>query len=310
MPSPVHRLLIGPAGWSYADWKGIVYPEPGGRNFDPAAFLARFFDTIELNAPFYRTPAPATAANWARRVRAVNPEFLFTSKLLQSFTHQRKATARDELAVRAYLDVLHQEQMLGALLLQFPWSFHNTEENRRYLQQLAQRFHDYPRVIEVRHDSWDRPEVDVWLRSLQLGLCNVDQPQLSHGRPPSEKVTAPVAYVRLHGRNSRQWFGPRSHPRADTLPAGEIFRPDDEGQRYNYLYSEKEIAEWEEHIRRITPQAEVTFVITNNHFQGKGIVNALELSAGLLGRRPEIPDTLLAHYPRLKRIISPAEAAD
>lgn len=310
MPSPAHRLLIGPAGWSYADWKGIVYPARAERGFDAPAFLARYFDTIELNAPFYRTPSPATAASWTRRVRSVNPAFLFTTKLLQSFTHQRKATVRDEQAVRSYLDALRQDDALGALLLQFPWSFHNTEDNRSYLQQLARRFRDYPLVAEVRHDSWDRPEVDHWLRSLRLGLCNIDQPLLSHGRPPSERITAPVAYVRLHGRNDRQWFGPQAHPRADTLPAGEIFRPEDEGQRYNYLYSEQEIGEWEERIRRITPQAALTFVITNNHFQGKGIVNALELSAGLLGRRPEIPSTLLAHYPRLKKIVSPAEAAD
>lgn len=310
MNASTHRLLIGPAGWSYADWKGIVYPERAGRGFDAPAFLARFFDTIELNAPFYRTPSPAMAASWARRVREVNPAFLFTSKLLQSFTHQRKTTARDEQAVRSYLDVLHEQNVLGALLLQFPWSFHNTEENRRYLTELAGRFRDYPLVVEVRHDSWDNPEVDRWLRQLRLGLCNVDQPMLSHGRPPSERVTAPVAYVRLHGRNYRQWFGPQAHPRADTLPAGEIFRPEDEGQRYNYLYTEQELNEWEGHIRRITPQAAVTFVVTNNHFQGKGIVNALEFSADLLGRRPEVPETLLAHYPRLKRIVPPAEAAD
>lgn len=303
-------MLIGPAGWSYADWKGIVYPERAGRDFDPPAFLARYFDTIELNAPFYRTPAPATAASWVHRVRAVNPRFLFTTKLLQSFTHQRQATARDEAAVHAYLEVLANEKMLGALLFQFPWSFHNTAENRRYLHQLVRCFRVYPLVVEVRHDSWDRPEVAAWLREEHLGLCNVDQPLISHGRPPSEKVTAEIAYVRLHGRNYRQWFGPQQHPRADTLPAGEIFRPEDEGQRYNYLYSEQEIGEWEEHIRHIAPKAALTFVVTNNHFQGKGVVNALELSAGLLGRHPEVPAQLLEHYPRLRKIASPAQAAD
>ena len=305
-----HRVLIGPAGWSYADWKGIVYPRQAPRDFDPPAFLAQYFDTIELNAPFYRTPSAATARRWAQRVAAVNPNFLFTTKLLQTFTHQRQAGEPEQSAVRAYLDALAAEGRLGALLLQFPWSFQNTPENRLYLHRLARQFNHYPVVAEVRHASWDRPEVVEWLRGQNIGLCNVDQPLISHGRPPSEQVTSPVAYVRLHGRNYANWFGPESHPRADTLPKGEIFRPEDEGRRYDYLYTEDEIREWEEHVRHIAPRAERTFVVTNNHFQGKGIVNALELSAGLLGRHPALPPQLVEHYPRLLKIAGPAQAAD
>src|SRR5438552_221798 len=80
------KLRIGPAGWSYTDWEGTVYP-PHGSKFDHLAYLADFFDTIEINSPFYRIPPPAHARSWVRRVGA-NPDFKFTTKIFRGFTHE------------------------------------------------------------------------------------------------------------------------------------------------------------------------------------------------------------------------------
>ncbi len=71
---PITR--IGPAGWSYKDWEGIVYPQKPGAKFDPLEYLARFFDTIEINSSFYRPFTAATAKSWARRV-AATADFMF-----------------------------------------------------------------------------------------------------------------------------------------------------------------------------------------------------------------------------------------
>src|SRR5687768_5349289 len=156
MPKPIIR--IGPAGWSYKDWEGIVYPQKPGAKFDPLEYLARFFDTIEINSSFYRPFSPSTAKSWIRRVTAAN-DFRFTAKLHRVFTHERgKATAEDEKAVREGTDVLASNGSLGALLLQFPWSFKNTDEDRLYLSRLLEKFNDYPLVVEVRHTSWNNAQ--------------------------------------------------------------------------------------------------------------------------------------------------------
>src|ERR1700676_225545 len=88
------RIRVGPAGWSYADWKSIVYPARRGREFHEAAYLADFFDTIEINTSFYQPLRPDFAAQWIERV-AHNPRFLFTAKLWQKFTHEETTLTED-----------------------------------------------------------------------------------------------------------------------------------------------------------------------------------------------------------------------
>src|SRR6185295_14862805 len=153
------KIRIGPAGWSYKDWEGVVYPQKPGAKFDPLEYLARFFNTIEINSSFYRPFTPTTAKSWLERVAAAR-DFRFTAKLHRVFTHERgKATADDEKQVRAGLDVLRTAGKLGALLLQFPWSFKNTIEDRVYLSKLIERLQDYPLVLEIRHSSWNNPQI-------------------------------------------------------------------------------------------------------------------------------------------------------
>jgi uncharacterized protein YecE (DUF72 family) len=103
-PASQGRLRIGPAGWSYPDWSGFVYPSRRSKNFHEATFLAQIFDTIEINTSFYYQPInPDHAAGWIDRV-AANPSFVFTAKLWPRFTHEPSATAEDERNVRAGFD--------------------------------------------------------------------------------------------------------------------------------------------------------------------------------------------------------------
>src|SRR6202790_2382464 len=139
---------IVPAGWSYTDWGRIVYPAPKPRGFHEAAYLSEFFDTIEINTSFYQPLRAEHCRQWIARVSG-NPRFVFTAKLWQKFTHAPDATPEDERAVRAGFDVLRDAGKLGAVLLQFPFSFHRTDENTTYLKNLIKRFSDYPLVVEV-----------------------------------------------------------------------------------------------------------------------------------------------------------------
>lgn len=279
-------IRVGPAGWSYEDWEGIVYPPKKGSKFDPLAYLADFFDTIELNNTFYRPPSQQMGKSWAKRVES-NPKFQFTAKLYRGFTHEREVlTEADENSFKSGLQPLIESGRLGALLLQFPYSFHNNEENRTYLKELADKFKEYPLVLEVRHASWDRSLAYEFLRENQIGFCNIDQPQVSYSIGATKKVTSPIGYLRLHGRNVKEWF--REGAGRDA--------------RYDYLYNEFEIFELTERVRQIAEQAEKTFVITNNHYRGQAICNALEIKAKLGEKDLKIPEVLLPHYPQLQEI--------
>ena len=154
------------------------------------------------------------------------------------------------------------------------------------MRELAGHLKEYPLVLEVRHASWDRAPAYQFLRDMGIGFCNIDQPQVSYSIGETKKVTSPVGYLRLHGRNTKEWF--REGAGRDA--------------RYDYLYNEFELFELSERIRRIAEEAENTYVITNNHYRGKAVCNAIELKTKLGDSLPNIPPTLLTHYPQLQEI--------
>jgi len=302
-PVRSNQIRIGTAGWSYKDWEGIFYP-PGleHRRQHQLEYLARFFDTAEINTSFYGPLKPELAKLWCRKVATVNPQFLFTAKLYRAFTHSPIAvmeptsaatirpTDEDEIRTREGLDAIASEGRLGALLIQFPVSFKNTPLNREYLDRLLRQFIEYPRVVEVRDSSWNNADTLAGFSQKNVGFCNIDQPVLGNSIAPTEHVTAPLAYVRLHGRNYEQWFD-----------------SDNRNDRYNYLYKEKELEDWKEKIKSLAGRSQITYVITNNHFESKAGVNALELKAMLTGKRVLAPPTLIKKYPELRRFADPAE---
>lgn len=298
-PAAPHALRIGPAGWSYPDWAGYVYPSRRPKGFHEAAYLAEFFDTIEINTSFYQPLRPDFAKNWIDLV-STNPRFVFTAKLWQRFTHENvsattSATWEDERAVRAGFDVLRAAGKLGAVLLQFPFSFHRTKETMAYLSAVLLRFRDYPLVVEVRHDTWNSPETLALLHENGAGICNIDQPIIGKSLAPSAQATSPVGYIRLHGRRYDTWFSDD-----ETIPAHE---------RYNYLYSAEELDPWVARVKKVSTHTRDTFVVTNNHYQGKAVVNALQLISILNGTKVKVPEPMRQHYPLLEEIADtpPAE---
>ena len=174
--------------------------------------------------------------------------------------------------------------------MQFPFAFHCTDENTAHLKKLFEEFKDYPLVVEVRHSTWNDRHFFAMLHRHNVGFCNIDQPVIGHSLKPSGRATARVAYFRLHGRRYDTWFSDDPE-----MPPSE---------RYNYLYSEQELDPWIQRIRKLADAGENTFVVTNNHFQGKAVVNALQLLSVLSGAKVKVPETLRQHYPELERIAS------
>jgi uncharacterized protein YecE (DUF72 family) len=276
-------IRYGPAGWEYPDWAGIVYPRPAPRGFDRLRHLARFFSTVEVNATFYR-PFPAdVAARWCARVADV-PTFRFGAKVWRRLTHERTTAygADDVKAARAALDRMHDDGRLGAALLQFPWSFKRDPAAEEWLRGVLRALEGLPLVVEVRHASWDAPDVLAELAEAGAGIVNVDQPLFHASIRPGARVTSPVAYVRVHGRNYRDWF--RKGAGRDA--------------RYDYLYSRGELAPWAERVKELaaSPGAPDVYVVTNNHFRGQAAANAKMLESMVEARKVEAPPELLDAY--------------
>jgi uncharacterized protein YecE (DUF72 family) len=279
----VAKLRFGPAGWLYKDWEGVVYPRPRPAGFDQLRYISEFFDTVEINSSFYGPPLPRTAGNWAQRVED-NVNFRFTAKLWKRFTHERaKAWTTAEVdQVRGGFDALMESGKLGAVLLQFPWSFRRSEQNREWLGDVVRTFRFYPLVVEVRHKSWLAPD---FLRDLEeegVGFVNIDQPLYHDSIGPTAHVTSHLGYVRVHGRNYKDWF-------REKAPVE---------QRYNYLYRAEELEPWAKRAAEIAqdPATREVYVITNNHYKGKAVANALMLKSMVSGQRVTAPTGVYETY--------------
>jgi uncharacterized protein YecE (DUF72 family) len=280
------NLFIGPAGWDYADWQGVVYPQ-GLKGTDRLTFLATLFTAVEINVTFYRPIAPDYARRWLTAV-ADAPDFRFTAKVWQVFTHERRLPETDLAQFQEGLAPLLAAGKLGVLLAQFPYSFHNTEENRGYFLKLKAALPDFPLAVEVRHRSWQQGAVREFLREAGLDFCNIDQPMVSYPIGATRWVTGPRGYLRCHGRRKETWF--------------EF--GDDRGARYDYLYSPEEIEDLADRTRELMDKARETYVIFNNHPAGQAVANALELAHRLMPERPlPVPPGLPAAFPRLAAVM-------
>ena len=276
------RIHVGTAGWSYRDWEGLFYPKPHPRGFDPLAYLARYMDVVEVNSTFYRPVDADVARRWVDRV-ASSPEFRFTAKLSKRFTHDRDtAFTRAEVdEVRRGFAPMNDASRLGAVLLQFPWSFRRTEENRQWLDDVTRAFEEFPLVVEVRHASWAVPQFYDELTERGIGFVNIDQPLFRHSVKPSATTTAPVGYVRIHGRNYRDWFRKDAGVEA----------------RYDYLYSPAELEPWAARTREVAQSgAEDVYAVTNNHYRGQAGVNALQLMSMVKDEPVPAPEPLYAAF--------------
>ncbi len=282
MPLPPN-LYCGPAGWSYAHWNGIVYPKVKPRGFHALAQISQYFDTVEINTSFYQPIRPEIARLWVKKVEA-NPRFQFTAKLHRQFTHERMLDAPDVALFKEGLWPLLRARKLGALLMQFPWAFRYTVENRDFLIHLRRTFHEFPLVVEMRHSSWMHDEALGTLIDHRIGFCNIDQAPYTKAMPPGSMLTSDIAYVRLHGRNPRDWQHEFAPGRAPGAP-------------HDYLYKPCELREWQARIEDLDRHAVRTFVIANNDIRGHAVVNALQLSSMLGDERGHCPAELLRRFP-------------
>jgi uncharacterized protein YecE (DUF72 family) len=272
------QIYCGPSNVSHPEWEQRQSPGPRHKGFHSLELLAKHFNCVEISSSFDEFVKPEVANVWLRKV-SVNPQFLFTAKLNRRFTHDRILDCDEVKRFKDGLWPLVREKKLGCLLMQFPWSFRYTGENRDYFIRLRRTFHEFPLVAEMRHASWMLDEAIGTFIDYRVGFCNIDQPVYTKAMPPTSFLTSAVGYVRLHGRNCFNWFGAAEHP--SRTP------------RYDYVYSEQELREWANRIEQISGYAAKSFVIANNGGDGKAIATAMQMNSMLSGkagatRRPAV----------------------
>ena len=285
-------LHVGTAGFSYRDWALPVWGGRAPAGPEALAALASWVDLLEVNVSHYRIPAAATADAWGAAV-AGSPDFRFTAKVWKGFTHgPERPTKRDLADLLAFFAALARGGRLLAALAQFPPSFRATPRREAYVHRLKDHLLPHPLAVEFRDASWDTDEVRAGLAERGIAWVAADLPPGPRAIAPRPVATAPLAYVRLHGR-SPAWYEPG---------AGR-------DRKYDHLYDAAELAPWVDRIARLRERAARVVVVTNNHYAGKALANALELKAALEGGPVDVPAPLLAAYPRLAAVARPPGAA-
>ncbi len=316
-------LRIGTSGWSYPSgkgtWNGLFYPKgrskrAGTDRFDELRFYADHFDTVEVNSTFYGQPRPEVTRSWVERTPA---GFEFSLKLYQKFTHPKmfrdaalkrapgaegalldllaQVTRSDLDEFRAGIEPLAAAGRLGALLAQFPASFKDTPASRDYLAQLLHAFADYPIAVELRHSSWSDAIAGTLtlLNGFGAAWVQIDEPKFRFSIRQNylPNVTS-FYYMRLHGRNAAAWW---RHEKSED--------------RYNYLYSAKELEDVSNIAGAAKELVRKSYLYTNNHFAAKSVVNAVMLKAQL--GQPidgDYPPALVEQYPEISDLVTVAGA--
>ena len=261
-------VYVGTAGFHYKDWAGTFYPS-GVRPREMLETYARAFPVVEINSTYYAIPEPARMDAMARRTPV---HFQFTVKANRLMTHEIPESGPPFDEFRRALRPLEDHGKLGCVLAQFPWGFKNTVLNRGYLEVLARGLDGVDTVVEFRNGEWERDETFSLLSGLGLGYCCVDEPRLPGLVSGRAHVTSPVGYARFHGRNAGNWWDPGR----------------ESWERYDYLYSVGELAEWLPGVDELDRKADRVYVIFNNHYKGQAPANARmfeEMLRGLIGDR-------------------------
>lgn len=297
------ELRIGTSGWHYPSgkgtWNGVFYPKPRPAGFDELSFYAEQFNFVEINTTFYGQPRAEVAARWAARTP---PDFQFAAKLYQRFTHPGMFRARIEQTLKRHLDTndipesaidalvqanqadidafkagiepLANAAKLGPLLAQFPASFKDTVDARLHLSALLRAFHGYGVAVELRHRSWsDRlDQTRALLEAFGAAWAWIDEPKFKDSLQLPDVDIGPFTYLRLHGRNARQWWNPAHR--------------DD---RYNYEYSVEELTPVANRLRRARLRSLPQYTALNNHPGARSVKNARQLRALVEQDVPDAP---------------------
>jgi uncharacterized protein YecE (DUF72 family) len=248
-------VKIGTSGFSYDDWRGTFYPQEIS-TAKMLEFYSQHFQTVEINVTYYTIPGVQTFSRLAEKTPVY---FEFIVKTHQETTHRRK---ENELALKkllASIQPLIEMNKFRGFLAQFPYSFKNTEESRKYLAETKKHIGDHTLFVEFRNYTWLNSQIPEFLQENNIDYVNVDQPKLKGLLPPQDIVSNEIGYIRFHGRNGKDWWEGKG------------------SDRYNYEYTQEELKEWLINISNILRKTYKAYIFFNNHPTGKAVKNAQQM---------------------------------
>jgi uncharacterized protein YecE (DUF72 family) len=253
-------FYVGTCGYSYAEWRELFYPKDL-RQAEYLRFYSLVFPFVEVDYSWYAMPKPETMIAMAAQTPT---EFLFSLKAYRGLTHEigpdwTKDAQRFSFAAEA----LRSRGKLAAVLIQLPYSYAYTAENRSYLGQLCDALSPFPLVVEFRNSAWYKESVFEELQKRKICLAMLDRPELQGLPPETDRLTSSMVYYRLHGRNEATWWG------------GNV------SSRYDYDYSPKELKERARMLTALSKKVERVYVAFNNHAKANAPRNARLLASDI-----------------------------
>lgn len=246
-------VRLGTCSWADEGLIRSWYPRGVSTAKARLAYYAERFDTVEVDSTYYHLPDPAVTGRWAQRTP---PEFTFHVKAHATMTHHEPADqAQAFAAFRASLEPLELSGKLRGILLQYHPRFVKSGEAKAELERVRALLDPLVPLVEFRHRSWleedERADTFAFLERNGLAYVSVDAPRTraSNVLPPVAAATHPVAYVRFHGRNARTWN----------------IRAEKSWQRFDWMYSEDELAEWVAELGRLSSEADEVYALFNNN---------------------------------------------
>lgn len=236
-------LRIGTSGWIYDSWKGRFYPQDLARGQE-LEFYAQKFDTVELNASFYRLPSLKTFENWHTRT----PKgFIFSVKTSRFITHIKKLRKSQEPWQQLLAHAQALQEKLGPFLFQFPPNWQKNAQRLNHFLKMAVSIQEKVRLaFEFRHPSWFDQEIFELCQKYNVALVISDS---GKRWPEIQKVTSDLVYIRFHGP----------------------------GQLYASKYSQSALQKWAQQIQTFLNQNLDVFCYFNNDYSGYAVENARDL---------------------------------
>ncbi|MGD0917182.1 MAG: DUF72 domain-containing protein [Thermodesulfobacteriota bacterium] len=262
-------IKIGTSGFSFSDWKGVVYPI-GIRDREMLPYYEKElgFHALEVNFTYYTLPSQKSFAAMSQKT---SKGFEFVVKAFRGMTHEIRNKETGAMIdnqetfekFRYSLVPLVDDGKLACVLAQFPYGFFLNRENLDYLHRFKEQMGGVPLVFEFRNQTWLGERTFQFLERNGIGFCIVDEPKLQKLMPYMPRATSEIGYFRFHGRNPN-WF---------NAPISE---------RYNYLYGEEELQKFIPDIKDISQKTGKIFIFFNNCHAGSAAKNASQMAKLLI----------------------------
>lgn len=260
------KIALGTSAWSYADWRGVLYPTKLPQTL-LLEYYSRYFKAVEVDSTFYHLPTTRATAHWAE---TTPDDFTFTLKLSRKLTHEHRLRDCGSL-LHAFMEGVEPlGEKLGCVLVQLPPGFKPAQEEKTLRDFVAMLPKGKRFAIEFRDSGWHQPRIVHWLQDHGVAWAWTDTEPYNHEAEGAFEwlpQTAPFIYIRLLGD---------LHTKYNKEGDRQI-------ERYDHLRwpRDRAVENWATKVRHHLDESERIFLFAANHFEGCSPLTAVRLAKAL-----------------------------